>query len=79
MGRSSCIIRVTVETGSIGCAVSELCKKNKNEISEELSAVSQDATGRVAWRPTTTLSFAHSQLETLAQRAVVLLLEIVAS
>ena len=41
---------------SIGCAVSEFCKKCRNEVSGKRSAVSQDTTRAVVWRPTTTLT-----------------------
>ena len=43
---------VTVAPASIGCAVSELCKKCEDEVSGRRSAVSQDTTREVAWRPT---------------------------
>ena len=45
---------------SIGCAGSELCKKFKNEVNEEHSAVSQETTKAVVWQPTTTLSLSRS-------------------
>ena len=41
-------------------AVSKLCKKCKDEVSGKRS-VSQNTTKAVVWRPTTTLSRAHSE------------------
>ena len=64
---------------SIGCAVSELCKKFNNEVNVELSTASQDTTHAVFWWPTITLfsrfetSWKHSRNvpEVLFDKAVV--------
>ena len=74
MGRSSCTKHATVEPASIGCAVSALCKKCKDEVSGERSGVPQNRT-----KQSRLLADYHSlprplriKLETLAQRAEVL-------
>ena len=61
MGLSSCTEHVTVEPASIGCAVSELCRNSKDQPTKEHSAVSQNITKEMVWRPPTTLSRAHSE------------------
>ena len=55
-----------MDPASIGFAFSELCKKCKDEVSVERSAVSQETTKALVWRATATLSRPHSK--TLAQR-----------
>ena len=60
--------RAPVEPTSLGCAVSDLSKKCRDEVSGERSAVSQDTTKAVVWRTTTTLFRAP-----VAQRVEVLL------
>ena len=63
----SCTKRVTVEPASIGCAVSELCKKCRDEVSGWRSPVSEDTTKAVVLRPITSVSRSHShKVETCA-------------
>ena len=62
----------TVEPASMGCAVSELCQKC--EVGGRRSAVSQDTTKAVVWRPTSTClpRSLQDKLETPTQRAEVM-------
>ena len=56
-----------MEPALIECEDSELSKKCEDEVSEELSAVSQDTTKAGVWRPTDTFS----ALETLATEQMI--------